>query len=184
MSDYPVHTLQSAPAASQETLAKLKEGWGFLPNLGAVIAESPAALELLANAYGALMSKSELTAAEQQIISVAASRENRCEYCVSAHSTMALSAQVPADLLTNLREGRPLKDAKLEALRVVTIKMVTERGYLSEEDRRRFFAAGYTPGQLLEVVGWVAIKTLTNYTNHIANTPIDPQWQGQLWKAR
>jgi uncharacterized peroxidase-related enzyme len=183
MSDYPVHTLQSAPAASKETLAKLKEGWGFLPNLGAVIAESPAALELLANAYGALTGKSELSPAEQQIISIAASRENRCEYCVSAHSTMALGAQVAADVVASIRDGRSLKDAKHEALRVATIKMVNERGYLSEQDRRRFFAAGYTPGQLLEVVGWVAVKTLTNYTNHIANTPIDPQWQGQLWKA-
>jgi hypothetical protein len=34
---------------------------------------------------------------------------------------------------------------------------------------------------LLEVVGWIAVKTLTNYVNHIAETPVDAEWSGQAW---
>ena len=179
--EFPVHTRQSAPPDAKHTLEKVIEAWGFLPNLGGVIAESPAALELLWTGYGALTSKGTLTAVEQQLIAVAASRENRCAYCVAAHSTMALGAKVPLDALRAAREGRAIADPRLNALRQVSERLVRQRGILSAVERKEFQDAGYTPSQLLEVVGWIAMKTLTNYTNHIADTPVDEQWMGQSW---
>jgi alkylhydroperoxidase family enzyme len=52
---------------------------------------------------------------------------------------------------------------------------------LASAEKQEFLDAGYTPGQLLEVVGWIAVKTLTNYVNHIVETPVDAQWKGQSW---
>jgi len=179
--NYSVHTRQSAPAAARETLDKITQAWGFLPNLGAVMAASPAALELLWVGYGALTSKGTLTAAEQQLISVAASRENRCAYCVAAHSTMALGAKLPGDVLGAVRDGHAPADQRLNALRLVTERLVRQRGWLTPDEKQEFLTAGYTPGQLLEVVGWISVKILTNYTNHVAETPVDPQWKGQSW---
>lgn len=178
---FPIHTRQSAPSDARQTLDKVVEAWGFLPNLGAVIAESPAALELLWAGYGALTSKGTLTAAEQQLIAVAASRENRCAYCVAAHSTMALGLKLPLDALHAAREALPIADRRMNALRLAAERLVRQRGFLSADDKRDFFNADYTPAQLLEVVGWIAMKTLTNYTNHIADTPVDEQWMGQSW---
>lgn len=178
---YPIHTLESAPVNARDTLGKIIEAWGFLPHLGAVMAESPAALELLWVAYAALNAKGTLTAPEQQLVCVAASRENACAYCVAAHSTMALGAKLPSAVLRAVREGGEIDDRRLHVLRVTSERLVRQRGNLSEADKADFLAAGYTPGQLLEVVGWVSVKTLTNYANHIAETPVDPQWEGQGW---
>lgn len=65
---YLVHTLESAPVNARDTLEKIVEAWGFLPHLGAVMAESPAALELLWVAYAALNAKGTLTPPEQQLV--------------------------------------------------------------------------------------------------------------------
>jgi uncharacterized peroxidase-related enzyme len=180
---YRVHTAESAPPAARATLEEITKAWGFLPHLGAVLAESPAALDLLWVAYGALTGKATLTPAEQQLVSVVASRENRCGYCVAAHSTMALGADLPAAALAASRDGATIADPKLDALRRVAERLVHARGWLTDEEKQAFFRAGYTAGQLLEVVGWVAVKTLTNYVNHVAETPVDAQWQGQTWSA-
>jgi AhpD family alkylhydroperoxidase len=178
---FPVHTEDTAPQAARATLNKIVEAWGFLPNLGAVMAECPAALELLWVGYAALSAKATLTPPEQQLVCVSASRENGCAYCVAAHSTMALGAKLPPDALGAARSGDEIRDPKLEALRQTTERLVRNRGWLSDSEKRAFLDAGYTPGQLLEVVAWVCLKILTNYTNHIAETPVDPQWTGQAW---
>ena len=179
--NFPIHTRETAPKEAQDTLSRIVEAWGFLPNLGAVMAQSPAALELLWVGYAALNAKGSLTPAEQQLVSVAASRENRCAYCVAALSTMALGAKLPRDVLRAAREGCDTGDGRLNALRATTELIVRQRGWLSEAEKRAFQDAGYTSGQLLEVVAWICLKTLTNYTNHVAETPVDPQWQGQSW---
>jgi AhpD family alkylhydroperoxidase len=178
---FPVHTRDTVPQNARDTLIEIVEAWGFLPNLGAVMAESPAALELLWVGYAALSTKGTLTPAEQQLVCIAASRENACAYCVAAHSTMAVGAKLDHDALSAAREGRTSADRKLDALRSTTERLVRQRGWLADAEKRAFVDAGYTPGQLLEVVGWISLKILTNYTNHIAETPVDPQWRGQTW---
>src|SRR6187399_633717 len=132
--NYQVHTRESAPPLARDTLEKTTKAWGFLPNLGAVLAESPAALELLWVAYGALSTKGTLTPAEQQLVAVAASRENRCAYCVAAHSTMALGAKLSQEAVRASREGTRILDHKLEALRLVTERLVRQRGWLNESE--------------------------------------------------
>jgi len=74
-----------------------------------------------------------------------------------------------------------LPDAKLEALRHTTLKLLFSRGWLSQADQNHFFAAGYSKAQLLEVIAWIGLKTLTNYINHIGNTPVDKQFSAQQW---
>lgn len=179
--NFPVHTQATAPHDARDTLSKIVEAWGFLPNLGAVMAESPAALELLWAGYAALNAKATLTPLEQQLVCVAASRENGCAYCVAAHSTMALGAKLPLDVLLATRQGTEIADPKLNALRQTTERLVRQRGWLTELEKRAFLDAGYGRGQLLEVVAWICLKTLTNYTNHLADTPVDMQWKEQTW---
>jgi AhpD family alkylhydroperoxidase len=139
---------------------------------------------LLLAGYAALSEKATLTALEQQLIAVVASRENDCAYCVAAHSTLALGAGLSPSALARARSGAELDDRRLNALRTTTERLVQKRGWLDEEDKRAFVNAGYRPGQLFEVVGWLSLKLLTNYTNHIAETPVDPQWSAQTWEPR
>jgi AhpD family alkylhydroperoxidase len=181
---FHLHSAESAPPGARPAIAKIIESWGFLPNLARVMAESPAALELLLAGYAALSANSTLNPAEQQLVSVVASRENDCEYCVAAHSTMALGAGLSPEVLAAAREGTRIDDPRLSVLRATTEQLVRNRGWLHAESKKSFLLAGYQPGQLFEVVGWLALKLLTNYTNHSAQTPVDPQWSAQMWKSR
>ncbi|MFD0468830.1 carboxymuconolactone decarboxylase family protein [Nonomuraea thailandensis] len=112
---------------------------------------------------------------------ITASVENACEYCVAAHSTLALRARVPAEVVGALRAGEPLSDPALEAARRLTQVMVARRGWVDDAEVEAFLAAGYTRRHVLDLVLGVGMKTLSNYTNHLAHTPLDPAWQGQEW---
>ena len=181
---FQLHSAESAPPRARPAIAKIIESWGFLPNLARVMAESPAALELLLAGYAALSVNSTLSPAEQQLVSLVASRENDCEYCVAAHSTMALGAGLSSQVLVAARDGTRIDDPRLSVLRATTEQLVRNRGWLDSGSKKTFLSAGYQAGQLFEVVGWLALKLLTNYTNHIAATPVDPQWSGQVWESR
>lgn len=56
----------------------------------------------------------------KQVVLITASVENGCEYCVAAHSTLALKVRVPAEVVESLRTGKPLQEAGLEAVRRLT----------------------------------------------------------------
>ena len=83
--------------------------------------------------------------------------------------------------LAALRRNQPLPDSKLEALRLTTRAMVEQRGWLSDADVARFEQAGYSRDQLLDLVLAVAFKTLSNYTNHLTETPVDRQFSRFEW---
>lgn len=177
---YIVHTQQTAPEAAKETLAGARKAYGFLPNLLAVMAEAPA----LVKAYVTLsriFDETSLSAAERQTVLLAASRANGCEYCVAAHSVIAEMQKVPSAVVDAIRNGRPIADPKLEVLRRFTAAVVTSRGLPSEADTAAFLQAGYGKQQVLEVVLGVGMKTLSNYTNHIADTPLDQAFERAAW---
>ena len=83
MTNFAVHTLETAPAGSRPMLEGLKKAFGFVPNLYAAIAESPAALQG-ALAIGEAFSKSTLSPVEQQLVALAVSEANDCQFCVAA----------------------------------------------------------------------------------------------------
>ncbi len=81
-----------------------------------------------------------------------------------------------------LRSGAPLSDPKLEALRGFTRSLIGNRGKASEVDLQIFFNAGYSDVQALEVILALAIKLISNYTNSIAGTPLDPEVEKLRWR--
>lgn len=182
MSNLPVHTLETAPEASKPFIEGAQKAFGFLPNLTAMFASSPAMIE----AYGVLaghFEKTNLTPTERQIVLMTTSRLNGCEYCVAAHSTVSQMQKVPADVIEALRDGTQIADLKLQALHVFTARIHEARGHLDQSDVDAFLAAGYTQANILDVILGGGLKTLSNYTNHIAQTPVDAPFQANAWKA-
>ncbi len=178
---FPVHTLASAPTASKPLLERVATKYGFVPNLLAVLAEAPAALQ----GYLGLsqqFSESSLSPADRDVVLLTVARANGCHYCVAVHSMMATMAKLPAPTIAAIRDDRPIDDAALEALRLVTRAIVLDRGHPSDDLVARFLAAGYKPHQLLEVLVGVALKTLSNYTNHLAHTPLDAAFAAHRWE--
>src|SRR6516162_10678452 len=135
--DFKLHTLETAPEPSRKDLADIKQKFGRVPNFFAVTAESPAAI----NAYVTLSNifrTTALTPAEQQIVILTASVENKCVYCVAAHSKGAKMAGVPEDAIHAIKAKIPLKDPKTEALRRLVSQVIDKRGWLSDVDVQAF----------------------------------------------
>ena len=122
--------------------------------------------------------KSSFTAVERQLILLSVSAENECSYCLAAHSTILKHMMhVDAAVVAAVRSGQPLSDAKQNALVTLTKELVRERGHLSQGTREAFFAAGYTATQLMEVLLGIALKTVSNYLDHISPAPLDDAFQ-------
>lgn len=180
---FTVHDESSAPPEAQPMLAGARSRLGFISTLSGVMAESPQLLEAYNASFAAFM-RSSLPRLEKHTVLIAASVENRCAYCVAAHSTMAVKARMSEDDLTAVRAQQPMADAAVEATRFLATALVRQRGWLDPREVDDFLAAGHTQRQVLDVVLGVAVKTMSNYTNHIAHTPLDPAWADQRWQPR
>src|SRR5215831_18176236 len=184
MTPFTVHTAESAPAASRPLLEGLAKSFGYVPNLFGVFAESASALRGGLAIFEAF-SSSSLSPAEQQLVMLAVSEANDCEYCVAAHSTLAKRfAKVDPALVAATRRREPLADAKLDALVTFTRKVVEQRGLLTEAEVAAFLEAGYTKAQVLEVLLGVGMKTFNNYVDHIAHVPLNDQFKAEAWQPK
>ncbi|QKK08573.1 MAG: carboxymuconolactone decarboxylase family protein [Planctomycetota bacterium] len=179
MSRFPLHTAETAPDAAA-LIASAKKEFGFLPNLLATMAEAPALLEGYMT-LAAIFDKSDLSPTERQIILMVNNRLNGCTYCMSAHTGIARAQGVPDDVIDALRDGSELADPKLEALRVFAVRINESRGWPEREDIAAVLSAGYTNRTVLEVILGTALKVMSNYTNHIASTPLDAAFSAVEW---
>jgi uncharacterized peroxidase-related enzyme len=181
MTDFALHTIETA-GDSKPLLEKSKKAYGFVPNLHAVMAESPALLEAYQTIAG-IFDKTNLSPTEQQIILMTNNRVNGCTYCMAAHTSIMQALKVPEDVITALRDGTSIADPKLEALRVFAEKVNEKRGWLEDGDIEALLAAGYTKQTVFDVIVGTAYKVLSNYTNHVAQTPLDKAFAKNKWSA-
>lgn len=170
----------TAPDPIRSTLTNLQKRYGFLPNLYRVFANAPAALDAYLAVSDAFQ-LSSLSATERNVVLLAVARENGCRYCVAVHSTVADMQKDSPSMTDAIREGRAIDDRKLEALRRLTEALVRERGHAPKGVIDDFVAAGYSEAQVLEVLVGVTMKTLSNYTNHLANVPLDAAFAARAW---
>ena len=172
-------SIAAAPEASRPMLQKVQKSLGFIPNLMATFANNPAVLEGYL-ALGAVFERGSFTPRERQIILLAASVENRCNYCAAAHSAIAKGAlHTPAEVIAAVSQGLPIPDAKLNALVSLVRELVHERGYANETTIQKFLAAGYKKEQVMELLLGIALKTISNYLDHISPTPLDHALAGE-----
>lgn len=178
----PINSIESAPEAARPALQAAQETLGFVPNLYGMLSNNPVALDTYLHVSKAL-EKSGLNSLEQQVVLLTVSIENGCEYCVAAHSAIAGMMKLPESVVQALRNRQPIIDDKLESLRSFTATLVQQRGHLKDEQVSEFLAAGFTGATILAVITAVALKTISNYANHIANTPLDEAFQAHSWSA-
>ena len=176
-----LHAAHAEPPA-RTRLDEARTGLGFVPNMYAVMANSPGLLDTYVHGYGRFREGSGFTPAEQEVVLLAISRENGCTYCVAAHSFLAdKMSGVLAEVTDAIRDGTPIPDARLTALHDFTRTLVATRGLPSRAEVERFLAAGYTERQILEIVLAIAVKTLSNYANHLFHTPVDSVFAARVW---
>lgn len=180
MTDFTLYNKENAPAESKALLESSISTLGRIPNLYAVMAEAPELLEGYQRLHQLFLDSSfddEETTVVWQAINV----EHECRYCVPAHTAIAKSMKIDDAITDALRNETPLPTAKLEALRDFTLSVVRGRGNVNDEAVQAFLDAGFTKRHVLEVVLGAAQKVMSNYTNHLANTPIDKPFQKFEW---
>lgn len=165
-------SIEAAPAAARPSLEAVKKQLGSVPNLFRLVANSPAALEGYLGLNGAL-GKGQLDARTRERIALAVAEQNRCDYCLSAHSYLGsnLAKLDDAEIAANRAGGS--NDARAAAAVRFATRIVRERGHVTDGDLEAVKAAGYDDAQVLEIVLHVALNTLTNYVNSVAATDID-----------
>lgn len=180
---FKVHTLDSAPQGSKQMLEESIAGFGMLPNLHGVMAESPALLEAYKTVHGLFMKGTSFNNDELTVIWQAINVENGCHYCVPAHTAIAGMMKVDEAITEALRNNTALPNEKLEALRNMTLTIMRDRGNVSEDKLNNFLAAGYESKHVLEIILGLAQKTMSNYVNHFAQTPVDEPFQKFAWNS-
>jgi uncharacterized peroxidase-related enzyme len=178
---FDIHTTETAAPAAAKLLGHAEQAYGFVPNLLGAFAESPATLKGYL-ALSKIFDESSFDPAERQVILLAASRFGECHYCVAAHSVAANMQGVPASVVDAIRNDRPIADEKLETLRDFTTAVVEKRGRVTGVDVDEFIAAGYSRAQVLEVILAVGLKTISNYVNHVVDTPVDAAFAPREWQ--
>jgi uncharacterized peroxidase-related enzyme len=180
MNEFEVHTIDSAPEDSARALRMLEQGLGFVPNLAATMAESPTLINGFIDLRNTLASGT-LSGVEREIVALAVSLENECDYCMAAHSTFALMQNADEAAVAAARRGDAPADPKLGELYRFARRLVATKGHVSEQDTDALIAAGYSRAALFEVVAQVGHTTLANLAHGISDAPLDSALQPQSW---
>ena len=180
MSPFKIHTLDSAPAKSVRALRTLEQGLGFVPNLAATMAESPTLITGFVDLRKTLAA-GELTGVEREIVALAVSFENDCDYCMAAHSTFALMQHAAEEDVSAAREGVAPADPKLGPIYRFARSLVATKGHVAQHATQELLDAGYSRSALFEVVAQVGHTTLANFAHTISNAPVDEGFAAQAW---
>src|SRR5471032_2916940 len=171
MSRVPLLTPESAPEAAKPFLENALKASGFIPNLLAVLANAPAALETYITVSG-LNAKAELSLADREVVQL-----------IAANTAVARNkAKLPEDVIDALRQRGELPNARYETLAAFTREVIATRGDVSDAGFEAFRAAGYSEGQALEVILGVSLATLCNFANVFARTPLNPELAQYRWE--
>ena len=92
--------------------------------------------------------------------------------------------QVDGTLTEALRNRTAMPTEKLQALHDMTLSIVRNRGRVTEDELTAFYQAGYNQRHVLDIILGLSQKVISNYTNHIAETPLDAGFKKYAWEAQ
>lgn len=170
MSTFNVPTRAEVSESNQAIFDHLEKAVGFVPNLFATYAHSSNALK---NYLDFSNAPSSLKAKEKEVVNLAVSEVNGCDYCLSAHTAIAgMNGYTPEQIL-ELRAGKASFDTKLDALAKLAKNITINRGNTEAAVLENFFNTGWTKEQLIDTISLVGDKTISNYINNTTRIPVD-----------
>ena len=171
MSRIAIPATENIPAASLPILEAGGKSLGVEPNLFKVTGLSTAALEGYVGLNGAAAKTLDVKTRER--LSLVVAQANGCDYCLSAHTYLASNvAKLDASEIAAAHHGHSA-DAKADAAVGFAKKIVELRGKVSDADLAAVRSAGFSDAQVIEIIINVALNTLTNLVNNVAQTDID-----------
>lgn len=165
-----VNRENAGPGVRQQFDAVQKQ-LGLVPNMVRTMAQSSVVLEGYLALSGAL-GRGLLHAQLQERIALAIAEANGCDYCLSAHSLLGRGAGLTDDQVDASRDGHA-SDAASSAALQFALAVLRHRGGVSDDHLARVRAAGFSDGEIAEIVAQVSLNVFTNYFNRVAETEID-----------
>lgn len=170
MNTFNVPTREEVNENNQAIFDQLQKMLGFVPNLFATYAHSNNALK---NYLDFSNAKTSLKAKEKEVVNLAVSQVNNCDYCLSAHTAIAKMSGFTEAQILELRAGKASFDPKLDALAKLARNITENRGDTDDEILENFFEKGWTNENLIDAISLVGDKTISNYINNTTRIPID-----------
>jgi uncharacterized peroxidase-related enzyme len=170
MTTFTVPTREQVSPNNQAIFDQIEAKFGSVPNLYATFALSRNAL----GSYLALQNaKSSLTGKAREVINLAVSQVNECEYCLAAHTVIGKMNGFTDAQVLEIRGGRARFDAKLDVLAQLARNIVQTRGHADQALVDAFLAAGWTQENLVDLIVTVGDKTISNYLHATTRIPVD-----------
>ncbi|WP_025273177.1 carboxymuconolactone decarboxylase family protein [Haloglycomyces albus] len=166
------HTYETAPEGAVKRMKGVERQLGFVPAAVARMATAPATLEGF-QTMSALFETVSLEPIEREVVIMTVAVRYECRLCIAMHSAKLTKLEASDELIGALRNGNPLDDPRLEALRHFTLNAIDNHGHVDEPTMVAFDDHGYTPQQALEVVLGIAAYTLSTFANRMTDAPID-----------
>jgi len=166
MSRISVLTAEQTPEASRSLLEGVKQAFGAVPNVFKVLAHSPAVLGSYLQFHQANQGSS-LTDLQREVVALAVSQVNGCEYCLAVHTAIGGKAGLSAEQLRSARDG------SLDAYAHFAREVAQQRGNVSDEVLASARDAGLSDAALLGIIAQVTLLTFTNLLNNVAQTTLD-----------
>lgn len=170
MSTFNVPTREEVSTNNQVIFDHLEKTVGFVPNLFATYAYSENALK---NYLDFSNAKTSLKAKEKEVINLAVSQVNNCDYCLAAHTAIGIINGFSDTQILELRSGSASFDPKLDALARLARNITENRGATDNEVLENYFNAGWTKENLVDTIALVGDKTISNYLNNTTKIPVD-----------
>jgi AhpD family alkylhydroperoxidase len=181
MQPFPLHTLESAPEPSKQSLQTLQGAFGTLPNIAAAMSTSPVLIDslvaLFQKVHGGSFSEQQI-----QILLLTNAVTNTCAWAVAFHTALALQAHVAPEDVQAIRDRQAPQDPKNAALSRLARTLIEKRGHLDDREVSRFLQTGFEQAHLLEVIAVTAASTITNYTGNLAKPPLEAAFEAYAWE--
>ncbi|WP_309115747.1 carboxymuconolactone decarboxylase family protein [Saccharothrix sp.] len=166
------HTPATAPTASRRLMEATTAKLGYLPSAVARMAESPHLLDAFLKT-SAMFEQTTLDPLAREVLIMTVATRNGCHLCVAMHTAKLTALQADQPVITALRQGKPLDDDRLEAVRTFTIEVLDTAGQVSDEALTNFTAQGFTAQNALEVVMGIGVYTMSTLANRLIDAPVD-----------
>jgi AhpD family alkylhydroperoxidase len=168
------HTIESAPSASRKAMTAVSSKQGYLPAGVGLLAESPETLEgflRMTRTFDACT----LDAIAREVVVMTIALRNGCHLCVAMHTARLAALGADPALVADLRAGAPLADARLEAVRVFTLRVLDTTGEVGEQALNEFLGHDFTRRNALEIVLGIGTYTLSTLANRLTGAPVDEE---------
>jgi AhpD family alkylhydroperoxidase len=172
MTRIPVHTVNSAPEGSRDTLKALAGKFGKVLNIHGAMAHSPAVLETYAAIQEALDDVGTFDGRTREAIALAVGNVDGCSYCQAAHTAGGRAAGLTEQETMDIRRDF-VSDPKLASLLTLVREQAAHVGHVQDSTWQAALTAGWTDAELTETSAVVALNLFTNYFNHLVQTELD-----------